>query len=162
MMNSDEKIKHGIGLAVTILIMAIALAGCASNKNEKADSPNALRLNVEDIQPIGIIDPDGNQSIWVISSETRHKLSVRLKKYSVKQMEGLDFYKLTSWKDAYQILSAVTDQQGRILYSMAHELQRIKKQRPRRYRTGRRPTTSISSLEKRIKKLEQLNNGGNP
>ena len=77
-------------------------------------------------------------------------------------MEGLEFYKLTSWKDTYQILLAATEQQSRILYNMAHELKQIKQRGVRPALTGYTSPTSLSGLEKRVQKLEKSMDGGYP
>jgi hypothetical protein len=159
---SEVKITHEIWLAVAIIIVVVASAGCASNKNENSDSQNAFRLNANELHPIGIIDPDGNKSIWVISSKIRKDLQDMLQKYHVEEVAGLEFYKLTSWKDTYQILLAATEQQSRILYNMANELKQIKQRGVRLPLTGYTSTTSLSGLEKRVQELEKSMDGGYP
>jgi hypothetical protein len=159
---SEVKITHKIWLAVAIIIVVVASAGCASNRNEKSDSQNAFRLNASELHPIGIIDPDGNKSIWVISSKIREDLQDMFQKYHVEEVAGLEFYKLTSWRDTYQILLAATEQQSRILYNMAHELKQIKQRGVRPALTGYTSPTSLSGLEKRVQKLEKSMDGGYP
>jgi hypothetical protein len=152
--------KIEIRLTAAIIIVVAFLTGCAFNRSKISDPQKNSRLKVSELHPIGIADPDGNKSVWLMSLSSYKAIQDMLQKYSVKEVEGLKFYTLTSWKDTCRILMAANEQQGLILYSMAHELKKMKRQVVGSvYKRNERPT-SISDLEERVRRLERSKNGG--
>ena len=106
------------------------------------------------VQPVGIINPDGGKSLWLVPDD----ISEYLAGYSSQRIEGFKFYTLTSWKDAATFMAAVNQHQEQMIRDIAANMQKLTKRVGILERTGVRVTTypvnhRIEALEKKVKEM---------
>ena len=104
------------GLAVTALIPANA-----------ADSKTPKIISQADLQAVGIINPDGAKSVWMISNSSDGDTTDLLAKYPSKIIDGLKFYCLSSWRDTARFLTVVHEHQARVMRQLAQNIQKLNK-----------------------------------
>jgi hypothetical protein len=93
---------------------------------------------------VHIIDPDGNKRIWAFPAETAIGISRRLAaKYPSKKIDGVSFFRVTSWRDTSNLAVEAHAQQGLLIVELYKEIKRLKAHAPSR------------QLERRVNKLEK-------
>ena len=96
---------------------------------------------------LGIIDPDGHKHIWAFPAETVIGISRRLAaKYPSKTIEGVSFFRVTSWRDTSNLAIEANEQQGLLIVDLFKELKSLKANAP------------SSQLVRRVNKLEKQMN----
>lgn len=143
-----------VGLLMTALIPANA-----------ADAESS-QTNIQDnLQTVGMINPDGAKSVWLISNCRGGDIAGLLAKYPSKMIDGLKFYKVSSWRDTARFLTVVNEQQAQTIRQLAKNMQKLnkrvgnlEKKRPRIVYSG--------SIDRRVKALENkvdyMSDGGHP
>ena len=118
-----------------------------------------------DIQPVGIISPDGATNLWPVSKLRGSAILGLLAKYPAKMIEGVKFYKLSSWPDMARILTAVNEHQAQIIRHLAQDVQELKKRVGILEKKKMRIVHS-GSINDRVEALEKkvraMNDPGNP
>ena len=134
-----------MGLVVNALIPANA----ADSKIPKINSQANL-------QAVGIINPDGAQSVWMISNSSDGVVNGLLAKYPSKIIDGLKFYCMSSWQDTARFLTVVHEQQARVMRQLAQNMQKLNKRigniennRLRIFYSGS-ITSRVQALEKKV------------
>lgn len=103
----------------------------------------------------GIIDPDGHKRIWAFPAETGSGISRRLAaKYPSKTIEGVSFFRVTSWRDTSNLAIEANAQQGLLIVDLFKELKSLKANAPSRQLARR-----VNKLEKQ---LNAMRDGGYP
>ena len=104
---------------------------------------------------VGIIDPDGQKHIWAFPAETAVGITGRLAaKYPRKTIDGVSFFRVTSWRDTSQMAMAANAQQGPLIVGLYKEVKNLKVNAP-----GTQLARRVNKLEKR---LNALTDAGNP
>jgi hypothetical protein len=106
------------------------------------------------VQTVGIINPDGGKSVWLVPDD----ISEFLAKYSSQKIEGLKFYRFTSWKDAATFLAAVNEHQELMIRNLAVNIQKLTKrvgilERTRAPATAYPVNRRIEALEKKVREM---------
>lgn len=129
------------------------LPACATDKNKsKAYVPG-------DTQTVGIINPDGGKSVWMIPRD----ISDLLARYSWQQVDGLKFYQFDAWKDVAKFLAVVSERQEHVIRELAVDVQKLTKRVGILERT--RAPVRTQPVDRRIealeKKVKEMSDGGN-
>ena len=121
-----------------------------------AKSPaGSLSGESSNVYLFGIIDPDGYKRIWAYSAETAIGISRRLAaKYPSKTIDGVSFFRVTSWRDTSNPAVEANAQQGLLIVDLFKEIKRLKVSAP-----GTQLTRRVNKLEKR---LNAMTDAGNP
>jgi hypothetical protein len=142
------------GLLVTALIPANAA------DTEKSKTPIQSGL-----QTVGLINPDGAKSIWLIPTSSGDDISGLIAKYPSKMLDGLKFYKVSSWRDTARFLAVVNENQAHTIRLLAENIQKLNK-RVGNLEKMKRNVISSGSLDGRVKALEKkvdhMSDGGLP
>ena len=78
-----------------------------------AAEPKRPKINTQDdMQAVGIINPDGAKRVWLISNANGGNIPDLLAKYPSTMIDGYKFYKLSSWQDIARLLTVVNEQQA--------------------------------------------------
>ena len=94
---------------------------------------------------LGIIDPEGYKRIWAFPAETAIGISKRLAaKYPRKTIDGVTFFRVTSWRDTSNLAIEANAQQGLLIVNLFKEIKTLKENEPNRQLTRR-----VSKLKKR-------------
>jgi len=143
-----------VGLPVTALIPANA-----------ADSKSPEINSQDHIQTVGIINPDGAKSVWMISDSNDGDIPGLLAKYPSKMIDGLNFYSLSSWQDTARFLTVVHEQQARVMRQLAQNMQKLTK-RIGNIEKKRQRVVYSGSMDSRVqaleKKVDYMSDGGHP
>jgi len=95
---------------------------------------------------IGIIDPDGHKRIWAFPAETASGISRQLAaKYPSKTIDGISFFRVTSWRDTSNLVIEANAQQGLLIVDLFKEIKRLKANALSRQRARR-----VNKLEKQL------------
>ena len=141
-----------VGLAVTALIPANA----ADSKSFKINSQG-------NIQTVGIINPDGAKSVWMISNSSDGDIPGLLAKYPSKMIDGLKFYSLSSWQDTARFLTIVHEQQAQVMHQLVQNMQKLNKKIGNIEKKRQRVVYS-GSMDSRVqaleKKVDYMSDGG--
>jgi len=141
-----------VGQAVTALIPANA----ADSKSSKINSQG-------NIQTVGIINPDGAKSVWMISNSSDGDIPGLLAKYPSKMIDGLKFYSLSSWQDTARFLTIVHEQQARVMRQLVQNMQKLNKKIGNIEKKRQRVVHS-GSMDSRVqaleKKVDYMSDGG--
>ena len=104
---------------------------------------------------IGIVDPDGHKRVWAFPAETGSGISRRLAaKYPSKTIEGVSFFRVTSWRDTSNLAIEANAQQGLLIVDLFKEIKSLKTNAPDRQLARR-----VNKLEKQ---LNAMRDGGYP
>jgi len=96
---------------------------------------------------VGIIDPDGHKRIWAFPAETAIGISKRLAaKYPSKTIDGVSFFRVTSWRDTSNLAIEATAQQGLLIVDLFKQIKILKENAP------------SAQLVRRVDKLERQSN----
>ena len=108
-------------IVFALLVMTgILPAGAAESKSPKINTQ-------DDMQAVGIINPDGAKRVWLISNFSGGNIPDLLAKYPSKMIDGLKFYKLSSWQDIARLLTVVNEQQAQMIRKLAQNVLRLNK-----------------------------------
>jgi hypothetical protein len=92
----------------------------------------------------GIIDPDGHKHVWAFPAETASGISRRLAaKYPSKKIDGVSFFRVTSWRDTSNLAIEANAQQGLLIVDLFKEIKLLKANAP-----SRQPARRVNKLEK--------------
>jgi hypothetical protein len=95
---------------------------------------------------IGIIDPDGHKRIWAFPAETASGILRQLAaKYPSKTIDGISFFRVTSWRDTSNLVIEANAQQGLLIVDLFKEIKRLKANALSRQRARR-----VNKLEKQL------------
>ncbi len=136
-----------------IAVMVMVTVGLIFIGNFPSEGANNVQIPAK-VQPVGIINPDGGKSIWLVPDD----ISEFLAKYSSQKIEGLKFYRFISWKDAATFLAAVNEHQELMIQNLAVNIQKLAKRVGILERT-RAPATTypvnrrIEALEKKVREM---------
>ena len=93
---------------------------------------------------LGIIDPEGHKRIWAFPAETGIGISKRVAaKYPSKTIDGVTFFRVTSWRDTSNLAIEANAQQGLLIVDLFKEIKILKENAPNR------------QLVRRVDKLER-------
>ena len=96
---------------------------------------------------IGIVDPDGQKHIWAFPAETAVGITRRLAaKYPRKTIDGVSFFRVTSWRETGRLAVEATAQQGLLIMALYKKIKRLK------------VNTHGTQLAHRVNKLEKRMN----
>jgi len=143
----SRKIRAVIPVFIGLLIIGNFTSNAADNKKNQAK-------NRAVVQTVGIINPDGGKSIWLVPEDVSGLLS----KYASKKIEGLNFYQFTSWQDTATFLGAVNQHQKQMIRNLAVNMQKLTKRVGILERTRASATTypvnrRIEALEKKVREM---------
>jgi hypothetical protein len=115
-----------IAFALTCYFPGFSLV--CSNLASADDSETAKPKKTTELHVIGIINPDGGKSIWVVPSDSEGDKNIRvlLTKYSVKKFDRVEFYEITSWEDTGKIVLTAGEYQGEIVRRLFAEVTALK------------------------------------
>ena len=136
-----------------IAVMVMVTVGLIFLGNFPSEGANNVKIPAK-VQTVGIINPDGGKSVWLVPDD----ISEFLAKYSSQKIEGLKFYRFTSWKDAATFLAAVNEHQELMIRNLAVNIQKLTKRVGILERT-RAPATTypvnrrIEALEKKVREM---------
>ena len=142
-----------------ILIVICNLPAIAS------ESENSKSSIDDDLQLLGIIDPEGEKSVWLVSSAGDGTVAGIISKYSARMIDGIKFYELYSWQDTALFLTAVNKQQAQTMQQLTQDIQKLNR-RVKALEKRKRVVVSSGSLNSRVKalekKVEYMSDGGLP
>lgn len=131
-------------------------ASCAwQNKKPKLYFP-------EDAQTVGIIDPDGIQSVWLVPDYESGDVFQELAKHPVVMVEGVQFYKISTWKDTAGFMAAMGRRHEVWIQALVADNQRLSKIN-QAYRVNNTPQPAalserVRALEEKFEEMEKLSN----
>lgn len=127
-----------------ILIMVIGVSpGLPPLATRPAHSQSAGKL---DVYLLGIMDPDNHKHIWALPVETATGISRQLAtKYPRKSIDGVIFYKVSSWRDTANLAMEAHAQQSALMVDLINRIERIKRSGP-----DRKLTRRVTAIEKRL------------
>ena len=97
---------------------------------------------------LGIIDPDNRKHIWALPVDAATGISRQLAaKYPRKSIDGVIFYRVSSWRDTANLVLEANAQQSALIVDLIKRIERIK-----RHGTDRELTRRVKALEKRMNK----------
>ena len=131
-----------------------------------AAEPKRPKINTQDdMQAVGIINPDGAKRVWLISNANGGNIPDLLAKYPSTMIDGYKFYKLSSWQDIARLLTVVNEQQAQMIRKLAQNVLKLNK-RVGKLEQKRRWKVSSGSLDHRVqaleKKVDYMSDGGHP
>ena len=138
----SRKIRAVIPVFVGLLLLGNLTSNAADNKANQAK-------NREVVQTVGIINPIGDKSVWLVPEDVAGLLS----KYASKKIEGLNFYQFTSWQDTAMFLGAVNQHQNQMIRDLADNIQKLQKRVAVLERT--RVSMTTYSINQRLGDLEK-------
>jgi hypothetical protein len=132
---------------------------------DAGDSEKPKKKIQYDIQPVGIITPDGAKSVWPVSMPRGADILGWLAQFPSSMTEGVKFYKLSSWRQTARMLTAVNQHQTQIIRQLAQDVQQLNKRVA--ILEKKRPAVVYSGpLDYRVhileKKVHEMSDGGNP
>jgi len=124
------------------------------------------KTNIQDsLQTVGIINPDGVKSVWLISNSSSGDISGLLTKYPSQMIDGLKFYTVSSWRDTARFLTFVNEKQAQTIRQLAKNMQKLNR-RVGSLEKNRRKIVYTGSIDSRVKALEKkvdyMSDGGHP
>jgi hypothetical protein len=131
-------IIHSLG--VLVFVIGVFMLSIPLLAKSPAGSPSE---GGSDVYLFGIIDPDGHKHFWALPAETKTAISKRLAtQYPRKTIDGIHYYRVTSWRDTSKLVIEANAQQGRLVADLFFEIERLKKK-------------SHTQLARRVNKLEK-------
>ena len=132
-------VTHAFG--ALFFVIGVFMLGMPLMAKSPAGSPTEESSNVH---LVGIIDPDGQKHIWAFPAETADGISTRLAaKYPRKTLDGVSFFRVTSWRDTSQLAVEANAQQGLVIVGLYKEIKSLKVKAP------------DAKLARRVNKLER-------
>ena len=132
---------HFFGILVFVIgVFILSLPLLAKNPAGSASDGGS------NVYLIGIIDPDGHKRIWAFPAETASGISRQLAaKYPSKTIDGISFFRVTSWRDTSNLVIEANAQQGLLIVDLFKEIKRLKANALSRQRARR-----VNKLEKQL------------
>lgn len=128
---------------ILVLITGVCLLSWILPATNPAQS---LPDGKSDVFLLGIIDPDDRKHIWALPVETATGISRQLAaKYPRQSIDGVIFYRVSSWRDTANLVLEAHAQQGALMVDIINRIERIKRSGP-----DRKLTRRITALEKRL------------
>jgi hypothetical protein len=151
------KLSFNFVKMLLVVLLGLMMAG---NFPANADeSENFQKNRPEDFQTVGIVNPDGGKSVWLIIANDGHDISAWLAKFPSKVVDGLRFYILSSWQDTARFLTVVNEQQARTIRRLAQNMRqlnirvgKLEKKKGRRVHSGSQDDR-LSTLEEKVKNM---------
>ena len=144
-----------------IVFAGLLLSG--SFPSDAVSIENTEKNIQDDIQPVGIINPDGAKNLWPVSRSRGGDILDMLARYPSKMIAGVKFYKLSLWKDMARFLAAVGEHQSQMIWHLAQDVQQLNK-RVGILENKKRRTVHSGSVTNRVEALEKkvntMLNGG--
>lgn len=138
-----------VSSGVFILVVGVAL-GLPLTATSPAHSQSAGK---QDVYLLGIMDPDGRKHIWALPVETGTAISRQLSaKYPRQAIDGVIFYRASSWRDTANLVLEAHAQQNALLVNLTNRIERMKRTGP-----DRKLARRVTALEKRLN--ESLESG---
>lgn len=139
--------KKSILIIYTLGVLVFVIGVFMPSIPMLAQSPaGSLFDGSSNVHLFGIIDPDGHKRIWVFPAETATGISRRLAaKYPSKTIEGVRFFRVTSWRDTSNLAIEANAQQGLLIVDLFKELRSLKANAPSRQLVRR-----VNKLEKQM------------
>ena len=106
----------------------------------------------DDAQTVGIIDPDGIQSVWLVPDYESRDMFQELAKHPVMMVEGVQFYKISTWQDTAGFLAAMGRRHEIWIQVHVEDIQRLS-QINHAYEINSRPNPG--PLSERVRVLEE-------
>ena len=116
-----------LSVCTIILIVTMGLAVTALIPANAADSSSPKINSQASLQTVGIINPDGAKSVWMISNSSDGDMAGILAKYPSKIIDGIKFYCLSSWRDTAGFLTVVHEHQAQLMRQLAQNMQKLNK-----------------------------------
>jgi hypothetical protein len=110
-----------------LLMVFIGLLLLNASPSNAKESGNFKTLMPEDVHQVGIINPDGAKSVWLLPHTDGDDIVGLLVKYSFKMIDGIKFYEITSWRDTAAFLTSVNEQQGRMILNLERNMRQLYK-----------------------------------
>ena len=146
---NHQTVVAKIRLLILVLIGLLFcgyFASCAwLNKKPKMYFP-------DDAQTVGIIDPDGIQSVWLVPDYESREMFQELARHPIMIVEGIQFYKISTWQDTAAALAAMGRRREIWIQVLVEDIQRLS-QINRAYEINSRP--KADALSERVRVLEE-------
>jgi len=128
-------------LGILVFVIGVFILSMPLSAKSPAGSSSDGSSNV---YLIGIIDPDGHKRIWAFPAETASGISRRLAaKYPSKTIDGVSFFRVTSWRDTSNLTVEANAQQGLLIVDLFKEIKLLKANA-----SSRQPARRVNKLEK--------------
>ena len=99
---------------------------------------------------LGIMDPDGHKHIWALPADAATGISRQLAaKYPRKSIDGVLFYRVSSWRDTANLVIEAHALQGALMFDCINRIERLKRIGPDR-KLARRVTALEKLLNERF------------
>ena len=130
------------------LMLLVNFSSCATDSNKSKYYPRFS-------QAVGIINPDGIQSLWLIPSKTGNDIKVALSRFPSSTMQdGVEYYTIATWQDTaafLEVLGKHHEEKLLELYETNEALARYN----RILQSENVSTQSNSELSERVRVLEE-------
>ena len=137
-----KSISRFVSFGILIMVIGVSL-GLSPLATRPAHSQSAGKL---DVYLLGIMDPDNRKHIWALPVETATGISRQLAtKYPRKSIDGVIFYKVSSWRDTANLVMEAHAQQSALMVDLINRIERIKRSGP-----DRKLTRRVTAIEKRL------------
>ncbi|MGB5746870.1 MAG: hypothetical protein WBM69_07810 [Desulfobacterales bacterium] len=131
-----------------IAVMVILTVGLMFIGNFPSEGADSGKIPAK-LQPVGIINPDGGKSVWLVPDD----ISEFLAGYSSQKIEGIKFYQMISWKDTATFMAAVNQHQEQVIRDLAVNMHQLTRRVAMLERT--RVSAATFPANQRIEALEQ-------
>ena len=139
------KIQPVLMVLAGLLIFGYVTSCAWYNKKPKMYFP-------DDAQTVGIIDPDGIQSVWLVPDYESRDMFQELAKHPVIMVEGVQFYKLSTWQDTAGFLAEMGRRHEIWIQVLVEDIQRLSRIN-RAHKINRR--SKPDPLSERVRVLEE-------
>jgi hypothetical protein len=135
-------------------ILVLTIGVCVLSWILSATSPaQSLPDGKSDVYLLGIIDPDDRKHIWALPAETTTGISRQLAaKYPRQSIDGVIFYRVSSWRDTANLVLEAHARQGALMVDLINRIERINRSGP-----DRKLARRVTAIEKRLN--ESLDSG---
>jgi len=146
-------------IVLAVFVTTVILPADAAESKRSKTKPR------DDMQAVGIINPDGVKRVWLIANSNRGNIPELFAKYPSTMIDGIQFYQVSSWPDIARLLAVVNDQQARMIRKLAKKMLKLNKRIANLEKKNRRQVPS-GSLDHRVrtleKKVDEMSDGGHP
>ena len=137
-------IMHALGILV-VMIAVFMLSMPLLAKSPAGSSSDGS----SNVYLLGIIDPDGQKHIWAFPAETAIAVSKQLAAKSPgKTIDGVSFFRVTSWRDTGNLAIEANAHQGLIIAGLFKEIQHLKSNTP-----GAQLVHRVNRLENQLREM---------
>jgi hypothetical protein len=145
-------------LLITGLLLLSNFSSCAADKNKSKYYPR-------DAQTVGIINPDGIKSVWLVPAKTGNDILNALSQHPSMTMDGVRYYTIATWQDTVaflEVLGRHHEDKLLELYETNEKLARYN----RILRSDNISNPNNAALSERVRILEErmkeITDSGNP